>query len=70
MVWGSMQTTMLLEDYAKYNFVNHPKVSSMLALAAMRKEGLSVKKLTADFNRLNGQGQGWERRLKVVEAKK
>ena len=69
MVWGSMQTAMLLEDYAKYNFVDHPKVSAMLALSAMRKEGLSVLKLTADYNRLHGQGQAWERRLKAVEAR-
>ena len=69
-MWGSMQTSTLLKDYAKYNFVDHPKVSSLLALTAMHKEGLLVKKLTADYNCLNGQGRTWERRRKAVEAKK
>jgi hypothetical protein len=70
MLWGSMQTTVLVEEYAINNFIDHPKIASMLALSSMQKEGAMIKKLETDFNRHSGLTAAMEKRLKVVEQRK
>ena len=70
MLWGSMQTTVLVEEYAINNFIDHPKISSMLALSSMQKEGLLLKKLGIDLNRHVGAAVAVEKRLKAVENRK
>ena len=45
MMWGSMQTTVLVEEYAVSNFIDHPKISSMLALSFMQKKGYCSRNL-------------------------
>ena len=70
MLWGSMQTTILVEEYAVSNFIDHPKISSMLALSSMQKEGLLLKKLALDLSRQAGTAAAVGKRLKVVENRK
>ena len=65
-----MLTTVLVEEYAVSNFIDHPKISSMLALSSMQKEGLLLKKLTIDVNRQIGAATSLEKRLKAVENRK
>ena len=69
-MWGSMQTTVLVEEYAINNFIDHPKISSMLALSSMQKEGLLLKKLAIDLNRHFGAAVAVEKRLKAAENRK
>ena len=69
LVWGSMQTTALVAIYAMHNFIDHPKIASMLALSSMQKEGLTMKKLQVDFDRLSGQGAAMDKRIKALERK-
>ena len=70
MLWGSMQTTVLVEEYTVRNFIDHPKISSMLDLSSTQKEGLLLKKLTLDLSRQAGTEAAVEKRLKVVENRK
>ena len=61
---------MIVEEYAVSNFIDHPKISSMLALSSMQKEGLLLKKLALDLSRQSGTAVAVEKRLKVVENRK
>jgi hypothetical protein len=67
LVWGSMQTTALVAIYALHNFIDHPKIASMLALSSMQKEGMMLKKLQTEFDRLSGQGAAMDKRITVLE---
>ena len=69
-MWGSMQTTVLVEEYAINNFIDHPKISFILALSSMQKEGLQLKKLAIDLNLHVGAAVAVEKRLKAVENRK
>ena len=69
-MWGSMLTTILVEEYAVSNFIDYPKIFSMLALSSMQKEGLLLKKLALDLSRQAGTAAAAENRLKVVENRK
>ena len=64
-----MQTTVLVSVYALHNFIDHPKIASMLVLSSMQKEGLLLKKLQTDFDRLTRQGAAMDKRLKALERK-
>ena len=69
LVWGSMQTTALVSIYALHNFIDHPKITLVVAMSLMQKEGLMLKKLQTDFDCLTGQGATMDKRLKVLERK-
>jgi hypothetical protein len=46
-VWASFMTANLLRVYQLNNWVEHPKISSILALTAMRKEGRVLQQMMA-----------------------
>ncbi|KAL7466323.1 hypothetical protein ACHAXS_006628 [Conticribra weissflogii] len=45
-LWGSFRVGVLMEDFQRHKFIQHPVVSSVLALSAMEKEGDGTKGLT------------------------
>ena len=61
---------MIVEEYAVSNFIDHPKIYSILALSSMQKEGLLLKKLALDLSRQAGTAAAVGKRLKVVENRK
>ena len=42
MIWGSFLATDLLREYAYLHFIQHPQVSSILALASVQREGKAL----------------------------
>lgn len=44
MIWGSLRTTKLLEEYQRLKFYQHPHISNMLALTSLQREGKKVEK--------------------------
>ena len=67
-MWGSMSSSILLEEYAEHRFVEHPKVSSILALTAMEREGHSVSDAVAALKGDRGTIIKHESRLKKLET--
>ena len=43
MTWGSFRTTEVLREYERLRFVQHPQVSSILALTSMQREGKALQ---------------------------
>ena len=63
MLWGSFQATKLVQEFAKQRFTDHPRISSLLAITSMQKEGLLLKKLEKDFNRETGKLASLEKKV-------
>jgi aminoglycoside phosphotransferase len=42
MIWGSFRTAELLKEYTRLRWVQHPQVSSILALTSMQREGKAL----------------------------
>ena len=38
MIWGSFRTTKLLNEYMRLRWIQHPQVSSILALTSLQRE--------------------------------
>jgi hypothetical protein len=53
MIWASFRTTELLKEYQRHNWVEHPKMSSILALTSMRKEGKAIEEINSKLNSQN-----------------
>lgn len=67
-VWGSFCTTALLDEYSSFEFVQHPKVSSLLALTLMEREGQALAAATEALQASNHALKGHDSRLKKLEA--
>lgn len=67
-IWGSFCTTCLLDDYAAYEFVQHPKVSSLLALTSMEREGQALEAATEALHANNNAIKSHDSRLKKLEG--
>ena len=42
MIWGSFRTTELLNEYMRLRWIQHPQVSSILALTSLQREGKAL----------------------------
>ena len=76
MLWGSFQATKLVQEFARHGFTDHPRISTLLAITSMQKEGVAIKKLEKDLSRETGKVialekkvGGLERRLGELERK-
>ena len=47
MIWGSLNTTDLLMEYMMLRWIQHPQVSSILALTSLQREGKAVNEAVA-----------------------
>ena len=47
MIWGSFCTTELLSEYMCLHFIQHPQISSILALPSLQREGKSIDEAVA-----------------------
>ena len=69
MVWGSFQTSELLEEYQRCDWVKHPQVTSILALAAMQYDGQSVADLKARIFELEREFKNFKNLNKSLKFK-
>ena len=53
MIWGSMRTADLLAEYSRLRWIQHPQVSSILALTSMQTEGKALADTVATINTIN-----------------
>ena len=77
MIWGSFQTTKLLEEYRWLKFYQPPHVSNMLVLTSLQRKGKKVEKtlsalgtLTKDVEKLKSQCGQCERDVKTLKNAK
>jgi hypothetical protein len=67
MIWGSLRTTELLQEYVRLKFVQHPQVSSILALTAMQREGKDMATVEEKVAAADKKVDSLESRLKKCE---
>jgi len=53
MIWGSLRTADLLSEYSRLRWIQHPQVSSILALTSMQTEGRALAETVATINTIN-----------------
>ena len=53
MIWGSLRTADLLAEYSRLRWIQHPQVSSILALTSMQTEGKALADTIATINTIN-----------------
>ncbi len=77
MIWGSFQTTKLLEEYCCLKFYQHPHVSNMLTLTSLQQEGKKVENalsmlgmLTKDVKKVMSPCGQCERDIKTLKNAK
>ena len=68
MMWGAFQATKLVDEFATYHVTDHPRISSLLAITLMQKEGQAIKKLAVDINQETGKLLLVEKRLEILET--
>ena len=69
MLWGSLQTMRLVEEYVECGWSSHPKIAMLIAMSLMQKEGVAMGKLTVEVSRQGGQFTALEKKVKRLEAK-
>ena len=67
MMWGAFQAIKLVDEFATCHFTDHPRISSLLAITLMQKEGQAIKELVVDINRETGKLSLVEKRLGILE---
>ena len=53
MIWGSLRTADLLAEYSRLRWIQHPQVSSILALTSMQTEGRALADTVATISTIN-----------------
>lgn len=69
MLWGTLRATKMVQEYATHGFTDHPRISSILAITSMQKEGVQLRKLEKDLNRETGKVAALEKKLTAMEKK-
>jgi len=50
MIWGSFNTAKLLQEYMQLRWIQHPQVSSIIALTLLQREDKAVNEAVAALN--------------------
>ena len=69
MLWGSLQATKLVQEYARQGFTDHPRISTLLAITSMQKEGVAIKKLEKELSREQGKTSAVEKKMGILERR-
>jgi hypothetical protein len=67
MLWGSFQTTKLLEEFQRLRFYQHPHVSNMLTLTSLQHEGKKVKRALSTLGALVKLVEGHQSKINQIE---
>jgi len=69
MMFGAFRTSVLVEEYAKHNFAEHPKIGLMLCLTSFNREGQATEAAVAALSEEAGKIKGHETRINSLEQK-